>query len=245
MPVSMEEDLAKRLDLELGDRITWQVQGVEVESVVTSIRKVDWGRLATNFFVVMPPIALEHAPQSAVVLAHLADADARAELQRDLVGEFPNVSALDATVILRAVDATMAQVSTAIRVLALFTLGTGLAILLAAASAARSERLREALLLRVLGASLATVRRIQATEALALGCLAAGVGSALSLVAAWALVRFLFELPFDPPWLDLSMMTLVTLGITALLGSLGSRHARELSPQAALRASERFGTGAA
>jgi putative ABC transport system permease protein len=136
-------------------------------------------------------------------------------------------------------------VSTAIRVLALFTLGTGLAILLAAASAARSERLREALLLRVLGASLATVRRIQATEALALGCLAAGVGSALSLVAAWALVRFLFELPFDPPWLDLSMMTLVTLGITALIGSLGSRHARELSPQAALRASERFGTGAA
>jgi predicted lysophospholipase L1 biosynthesis ABC-type transport system permease subunit len=64
-------------------------------------------------------------------------------------------------------------------------------------------------------------------------------------VAAWALVRFLFELPFDPPWLDLSMMALVTLGITALLGSLGSRHARELSPQAALRASERFGTGAA
>lgn len=245
MPVSMEDDLAHRLDLVLGDRITWQVQGVEVESVVTSIRKVDWGRLATNFFVVMPPAALEQAPQSAVVLAHLADADARAALQRDLVGEFPNVSALDASVILRAVDATMAQVSTAIRVLALFTLGTGLAILLAAASAARSERMREALLLRVLGASLSTVRRIQATEALALGSLAAGVGSVLSLAAAWALVHFLFELPFAAPWLDLSVLTLATLGITALLGSLGSRHARELSPQAALRASERFGTGAA
>jgi putative ABC transport system permease protein len=245
MPVSIEEDLAQRLELAIGDRITWQVQGVPVESKVTSIRSVDWGKLATNFFVVMPPAALENAPQSAVVLAHLADADARAELQRDLVGEFPNVSALDATVILRAVDATMAQVSTAIRVLALFTLGTGLAILLAAASAARSERMREALLLRVLGASIATVRRIQATEALALGVLAAGVGSVLSVAAAWTLVYFLFELPFDPPWLDLVMMTGATLAITALLGSLGSRGARELSPQAALRASERLGTGAA
>ena len=105
--------------------------------------------------------------------------------------------------------------------------------------------MREALLLRVLGASLATVRRIQATEALALGALAAGVGSVLAFAAAWALVRFLFELPFDPPWLDLAALTLSTLAITALLGSLGSRGARQLSPQAALRASERLGTGAA
>jgi len=245
LPVSMESDLAKRLELAIGDRITWQVQGVDVESVVTSIRKVDWGKLATNFFVVMPPKALENAPQSSVVLAHLADGDARAALQRDLVAEFPNVSALDATVILRAVDATMAQVSTAIRVLALFTLGTGLAILLAAATAARSERMREALLLRVLGASLATVRRIQVTEALALGALAAGVGGGLSLLGGWALVYFVFELPFSPPWLDLFGLIFATLAITALLGAVGSRHARELSPQAALRASERLGTGAA
>ena len=193
----------------------------------------------------MPPAALANAPQSAVVLAHLAGEGARAELQRDLVGAFPNVSALDATVILRAVDATMAQVGTAIRVLALFTLATGFAILLAAASAARSERMREALLLRVLGASLATVRRIHATEALALGMLAAGVGSLLSLLGSWLLVRFVFELPFEPPWGDLVGLTLATLGVTALLGGLGSRRGRELSPQAALRAAERLGTGAA
>jgi putative ABC transport system permease protein len=245
MPVSLEADLARTLGVALGERITWEVQGVDVESVVTSLREVDWGRLATNFFVVMPPAALANAPQSAVVLAHLGGEGARAELQRDLVGAFPNVSALDATVILRAVDATMAQVGTAIRVLALFMLATGLAILLAAASAARSERMREALLLRVLGASLATVRRIHATEALALGMLAAGVGSLLSLLGSWLLVRFVFELPFEPPWADLVGLTLATLGVTALLGGLGSRRGRELSPQAALRAAERLGTGAA
>ena len=59
------------------------------------------------------------------------------------------------------------------------------------------------------------------------------------------LVRLLFELPFDPPWLDVAALSGATLVITALLGAAGVRHSRELSPQAALLASERFGTGAA
>ena len=159
------------------------------------------------------------------------------ELQRDLVIQFPNVSALDATVVLRALDTVMGQMRTAIRVLALFMLGTGFLILLAAASASRSERAREALLLRILGASTVLVRRIQATEALALGVLAAVVGSALSIVASWALVRFLFELPFDPPWLDLVLLTGATICVTAGLGGVGSWRARLRSPLAALRAS--------
>ena len=243
-PVSLERDLAERLGVSLGDAIRWEVQGVPVESVVTSVREVDWGRMATNFFVVMPPVALEHAPQSGVVVGKLDDANARAELQRDLVVRFPNVSALDASVILRALDATMAQVATAIRWLALFTLATGFAILVAAASAARSERTREALLLRVLGASSSTVFRIQATEAVALAALAAAVGTLASSAASWALVVFAFELPFAPPWADLFALAGGTLVVTALLGTLGAGRARSGSPQAALREAMHTGAGA-
>ena len=112
-----------------------------------------------------------------------------------------------------------------------------------AASRISSRRARTAC--RVLGASTQLVRRIQAAEALALGALAAGVGGALSLLASWALVHWLFELPFQPPWLDLALLVCGTLAITAFFGALGSRHAREQSPQAALRSSERLGTGAA
>ena len=236
LPVSLEDDLAKRLGVALGDRLVWQVQGVDIETVVTNVRRVDWSRLATNFFVVMPPAALEQAPQSSVLLATLRDPQARAELQRDLVTEFPNVSALDATVILRALDAVLGQLRTAIRVLAVFMLGTGFLILLAAASASRSERAREALLLRVLGASTGLVRRIQAAEALALGLLAAVVGTSLSILASWGLVHFLFELPFDPPWLDLGWLTAATAGVTAGLAGLGGWRTRQRSPLAALRA---------
>ncbi len=242
--VSIETEIAGTLGVRPGDRIHWDVQGVLIESVVRSLRDVDWGRLATNFFVVFPPGVMEQAPQNVVLLLRLADADARAALQRDLVGRFPNVSALDASVILRALDALLREVGLAVRLLALFTLATGLSILVAAAATARHERTREALLLRTLGASSRIVRRIVATEAVALGAIAAGVGSGLALLASWALVRWLFELPFDPPLRDLAVLAVGTLGITATLGAMSGRPARAKSPLAALREAELSGTGA-
>jgi putative ABC transport system permease protein len=234
-PVSLERDLANSLGVAVGDRLTWRIQGVEVESRIASLRQVDWGRMATNFFVVFPPAALEAAPQSTVLLAHLADPVARAEMQRDLVGRFPNVSALDATLILRSLDTMLEQIGIAIRLLSLFTLGTGIAILVAASMAARSERAREALLLRVLGASRGVLRRIVATEAVVLAALSAIVGGVLAMVAAWAVIVLVFELPFDPPMLELLGLSGATFVVTALFGGLGGAAGSAQPPQAALR----------
>jgi len=125
--------------------------------------------------------------------------------------------------------------SIAIRALALLTLATGFLILVAATVTAREERAREMLLLRTLGASAVTLRRILATEVLALGALAVGVGSAAALTASWALMHFLFELPFEPPWRDVAALALLALSISALLGWIGGRRARASSPLAELR----------
>jgi putative ABC transport system permease protein len=173
-----------------------------------------------------------------VLLTRIEDADERALLQRDLVTAFPNVSALDASVILRTMDVLLGQVWMAVRVLSLFALATGLLVLVAATATARSERTREALLLRTLGASSGTVRRIVATEAVALGALAAGVGASLALLASWALVRLVFELPFDPPLRDLAALALGTLAVSAALGAAGGHPAAARSPLAALRDAE-------
>jgi putative ABC transport system permease protein len=240
-PVSVERDLANSLGVGVGDTLVWQIQGVEIKTTVASLRQVDWGRMATNFFVVFPTAALEAAPQSTVLLAHLADERARAEMQRDLVGRFPNVSALDATLILRSLDTMLSQIGIAIRLLSLFTLGTGIAILIAASLAARSERAREALLLRVLGASRSVLRRIVATEAIVLAGLASTVGGLLSGVASFCIVVFVFELPFDPPLLDLLGLILATFCVTAAFGGVGGRIGVATgavdAPQAALRRS--------
>lgn len=237
-PVSLERDLANSLGVKVGDSLTWRIQGVDIETTVASLRQVDWGRMATNFFVVFPPAALEGAPQSTVLLAHLGEEEARATLQRDLVGRFPNVSALDATLILRSLDTMLGQISTAVALLSLFTLATGIAILVAASMAARTERTREALLLRVLGAPRSLLRRIVAAEAVVLAALAATVGVILSGVASWALVVFVFELPYSPPILELMGLAGATFFVTALFGCIGGAGGlagRTESPQAALR----------
>jgi putative ABC transport system permease protein len=239
-PVSLEEDLAESLGAGLGDPIVWDVQGVAIASVVTSLRAVDWGRLATNFFAIFPPGVLEEAPQSSVVLLHVPGEQARARLQRDLVGEFPNVSALDATLVLQALDAVLAQVGLAVRALSAVTLATGLVILLAAAAAARHERTREALLLRTLGASGGVVRRVVATESIALGALAVGVGFASAVAASAGLVVWLFELPYRPPWGDLALLSLGTFLLTAALGWWQGRPSTRKSPLAGLRDAELF-----
>ncbi len=241
IPVSVEMNLATSLGLAIGDAVTWDIQGVPVTSVVTNLREVDWGRFATNFFVVFPPGLIEQAPRTTVILARIEGDAARASLQRDLVHRFSNISVLDASIILSAMDTMMSQVAVAIRVLALFTLATGFMILIAATATARDERAREGLLLRTLGASTATLRRVITTEAIALGILAVGVGSGLALAASWALVRFVFELPFEPPWLDLGLLALATLGICTALGATGGAEIRRTSPLAALRAVESAG----
>lgn len=234
-PISLEDDLAASLGVGVGDSIAWQIQGVEIETVVANLRHVDWGRMATNFFVVFPTAALESAPQTRVLLAHLADEQARAALQREVVVAFPNVSALDATLILRSLDSMFEQIGIAVRVLSLFTLATGLAILVAASLAARRERAREATLLRVLGASRSLLRRIAAAEVVALAALAAVVGALAALLAAAALVWWVFELRFDPPWLDLAGLALGTFAVTAIVGAATAVTAPARSPIEGLR----------
>ncbi len=235
VPVSFEREIAETLGVAVGDRVGWNIQGVTVDSVVTNLREVDWGRFSTNFMVVFPEGVLESAPMSLVVLGQLSGEQARAELQRDLVGAFPNVSALDATTLLRAVDTIVSQVNLAVRFMAGFTLITGLIVLIAAASTARFQRIREGLLLRTLGARAHTVRRVLTTESFVLGALAATVGLGLATIATWTLVHFLFEQRFYVPVADLLALWVVTVAISTALGFGHARPALGRPPLVGLR----------
>jgi putative ABC transport system permease protein len=244
IPVSLETSIAEALEVKLGDTIDWNIQGVRIRTRVRNLREVDWRRLAVNFFAVFPPGVIEGAPESTVLLARHPEADVRAALQRDLVVAFPNVSVIDASLILIAIDAMHREMGLAVHVLALVTLATGFLILVASAASARNERTREVLLLRTLGASSQTVRRILATESLTLGAVAAATGTAMALVAAWAIVRFIFALPFDPPVTRLLLFALATAVASGAIGSADLRRERARSPLVALREAEWRGTGA-
>jgi putative ABC transport system permease protein len=233
--ISVETDLADELGIGVGDRMTWDFQGVRIETEVANLREVDWAQFAPNFFVVFEPGVLEAAPQNLIVLARVEDAGGRAALQRDLVLEFPNVSVLDLNLIQGTVEEVLGKVALAVRFLALFAVGVGVLVLVGALRASRGQRLRESALLRTLGASHRQVRTILLTEYLALGALAGSAGTIFAALAAWPLVALLFRFPYRPPLLLLVGACIGVALVTALVGVLNGRAATRRPPLATLR----------
>jgi putative ABC transport system permease protein len=220
--ISLETELADDLEVGLGDRITWDFGGRTVESVVTSLRTVDWARFEPNFFVVFEPGVIEEAPRMSVVITRIEDATARAALQTSMVRAYPNVSSLDLTRVQDALERVLARVNAALHFLGLFTAVTGLIVLAGALAASRFQRMRESALLRTLGARRDQVRVVLLTEYLALGTLASLTGLVLAVVAAWALTREVFEVSYLPSLPSLLGLWLVVTGLTLVMGLGGS-----------------------
>ncbi|UCF19466.1 MAG: FtsX-like permease family protein [Gemmatimonadota bacterium] len=233
--ISLEEDIAELLHVSLGDRLTWDIQGVPVETEIGSLRRVDWARFEPNFFAVFEPGVLEGAPQSLILLTHVDEPRRRAELQRDLVASYPNVSAIDLTIILEAVDAILGKVALAIRFMALFSIGSGLVILVGAIATSRYQRARESVLLKTLGARSRLIRRMLAVEYFTLGMVAGLAGVVLAAVAGWVAVVFQFELKFFLPGLPLIGFWLATAVVTTLIGLVNSRDIVRRTPLAGMR----------
>lgn len=234
--ISVEEDLAAELGVGLGDRITWDVQGVPVETRIASLRRVTWARFQPNFFVVFEPGVLDAAPQTFALLLRVSNATHRAELQRDIVLAYPNVSTLDLTLVQRTLDGVLSRVALAVRFMALFSIGSGLAILVGALVASRFQRVREAVLLKTLGAGARQIRGILLTEYLAWGSFAAFTGVLLASAAGWALVTRLFGIPFHLPVAGLATIWGVVCGLTVVVGFANSAEVLRGTPLAVLRA---------
>lgn len=233
--ISLEVSIASELGVTIGDSITWDVQGVEVPTVVGSIREVDWARFEPNFFAVFEPGVLDQAPQSAVLLTRVVDPAARGRIQRAVAERFANVTTIDLASMQQTIERLVNQVVLAIRFMALFSLVTGAVVLAGAIATSRFQRTREAALLRALGATTQQVVRIAFAEYLALGLLSATVGVGLSLLSAWLLGRFVFETPFAAPATLLVLFAAVAFGAVAI-GMLNSADVARRRPLEVLRA---------
>jgi putative ABC transport system permease protein len=233
--ISLEEGIAKELNVKLGDIIAWNVQGVEIPTRIMSLRKVIWTRFEPNFFVVFAPPVLKGAPNQYVLLAQVKDPAAVALLQREVVNRFPNVSSIDLTAIKRTVDRIVAKVSLAIRFMALFSLAVAIPVLFSAVSATRRERVREGVLLKTLGATRGQIARILLAEYSLLGLMGGLTGMLLSLAGGWAVVRYIFKTPFAPAILPVAGIAAVIVGLTLLIGLLAGRDVFRETPIAALR----------
>ncbi|ACY47443.1 ABC transporter permease [Rhodothermus marinus] len=233
-PVSLEEEIAAELGVTLGDTLVWNVQGVEIPTVVGSIRRVDWRRFRTNFFVLFPRGVLEEAPQMFVLLVRAGEASPR--IQRAAVEAFPSVSAIDLQLILNVADEIFGRVGLVLQFMALFSVLTGVIVLLGAIAVTRVAREEETVLLKTLGASRRQVLQITAVEYGLLGLLAATVGLVLAVGAAALLAGLVFEAP--PVWTpDVLVAALLSAVVLTLgVGLLGNRRVYGRPPLDVLRA---------
>ncbi len=235
IPISIEQDIVEDFGVVLGDILVFNVQGALIPTKVASIRKVDWARVQTNFRVVFPRGVLEQAPQFHVIVSKVSDSDASAKFQQALVQQYPNVSAIDLTLILKTVEDILNKVSFVIRFMALFSILTGLLVLISSLVISKYQRIQESVLLRTLGASRRQIFAINAVEYSLLGVLAAFTGIGLSLLASWALAYFTFKIPFTPDWMPIIVVFGIIVALVVLIGLWNSRDVVKKPPLAILR----------
>ncbi|MBL9175100.1 MAG: FtsX-like permease family protein [Verrucomicrobiales bacterium] len=223
IPISMEEGIARDLHVGVGDRLVWDVQGVPVPSVIASLRKVDWRQVRPNFFVLFPAGSLEAAPSMLLLATRVRTPEESARMQRELVRAFPNVSAIDLTLILETLDGVLTRIGFVIRFMALFTVATGLLVLAGAVLSGRWQRIQEGILLRTLGATRAQIRGILVAEFTALGLLSGVLASILAIAASWALARFAFDSDYVLAWRAIVLAIPGVTALTLLVGLLSNR----------------------
>jgi len=233
--VSIEESLAKDLQVKLGDELDFNVQGVTVAAVIGSIRQVEWRRMQTNFFFVFPQGPLDDAPVTFAASAKAPTPADTARLQRAVAKELPNVSTIDLGFVLGMLDGIFTKIAWAVSFLASFTVITGLVVLVSAVLMGRHQRVREAVLLRTLGAQRGQLRQIMFAEYTVLGLLAAATGGGLAVGANFLLATFLFKVPALPPLPLLAGAVAAVTALTVITGWLANRGVSGHPPLAILR----------
>jgi putative ABC transport system permease protein len=195
--LSVEEGLAKTLGLKLGDRMTFDVGGQIVSGRITSLRKVDWGSMRANFFVMFPRASMGDLPVSYISAFKVPPA---AGFDNRLAAQFPNVTTIDVSATIAQVQGVLDQVIHAVELLFAFALVAGLVVLVATVSATREARAREFAVMRAVGASGALLGRVQQVELAGIGALAGLLASSAAVAVGWSLATWVFAFHWNPPW---------------------------------------------
>lgn len=188
--VSVEQGLAETLSLKVGDSLRFDIAGQMVEARISSLRKVDWGSMRVNFFVVFTRAQMPDVPATLIAAFRSPN---KPGFDNALAREYPNITSIDVSASIAQVQRVLDQVVRAVEFLFGFTLAAGLVVLFAAVSATREARSREFAIMRAMGASRALLARVQRVELLCVGALAGVLASLAAAAVGWALAHYVFE----------------------------------------------------
>ncbi|MGE0129798.1 MAG: ABC transporter permease [Blastocatellales bacterium] len=212
--VSIEELLHRELGLNVGDTMTFNVQGRQITARVANIREVDWRNARTGFLVVFRPGPLDKAPAKFIsAIKGPADTTQRAQMQRDLVDKYPNVSVVDVRDIIEIARGIVQNVSLAVSFVGGFVFLSGLLILIGSIAMTKFHRLYESAILKTLGAKRKLIIATLLVEYGALGLLAGLLGSSAAIALTWAVSKHALKLN----WHFIPSVNLLGVAVAAVL----------------------------
>lgn len=232
--VSVEQEVAKSLGLKIGDTLSVNVLGVEVQAKVASFRTVNWDNFGLNYVMVFSPGTFDAAPHNMVATVAVDNA-AEAELARSIPRTFPSASLIAVRDVVSQVTLLLTQMSQAIAAAASIAILAGIAVLIGAIAASRERRVYDSVILKLLGATRRQILGAQAMEYAVLAAVLAVLALALGLIAARYVVVSLFEFTFAPDPLIVGATLLGGAGLSFLIGIAGSWPLLSAKPAQALR----------
>lgn len=193
--ISFDAQLAQGMGLGVGDTLTINILGREVEARIANLRAIDWTTLSINFTLIFAPGTLEGAPQTHIATAQVAPG-AEDAVERAVTQRFPNVSSIRIKDALATVDRMLGHIGTAARATAAITLLAGILVLAGAVIASHRRRVYDAVVLKVLGARRRNVMGAFALEFSLIGTATAVIAAIVGALAAWLLMRLYMRVEF-------------------------------------------------
>lgn len=233
--VSFDQGYAMRTGIKLGDEIIFNVQGRPITTYVGSFRDIKFNQVSTNFLVLFPENVLNNAPKFHVLITKTKNDRQAADVQSEIVREFPNISIINLGAIVETLEEILGKISFVIQFMAFFSIITGILVLISSLIISKYQRMRESILLRTLGADSGLVSKINTLEYFFLGSLASLSGILLSFLATWLLSEFVFELPFRGAYKEALIVYVAITALTILLGWLNGRKIVKMPPMEILR----------
>ena len=232
--ISIESGIAKTLGLSLGDQMSFDIAGQTITAPITSMRKLDWGSMQVNFFVIFPPEALKSFPQSWITSYHQAKNLDSLDIQ--LAQRYPNLTIVDIDNSLRQIQEVLNRLANALGLLLAFTLCAAVLVLFAVLGSTQDDRFRDAALLKAMGTSKKTLRQLVFMELTTIGLLSGLLGGLAASVSTWALGRYLLEIEFYSFASAIALGMLIGLLVSLIAGAQLHRKIQSASTMDCLRA---------
>jgi len=216
--ISIAESLAKRLNITIGDELVFDVAGQDIAANISSIRKVDWGSMKPNFYILFSADIVQKLPLNYLTSFYASEAQAKELTQ--IIRNYPSITLLDMSQVLIQVQGLLSQVTLAVEYLLILVLLAGVLVLMAALHSSLDDRLQQGAVLRTFGAKRIQLQKIQWIEFLLLGALAGFIAVIGAEVICWLLYQRLFQIPYT--W-HLSYWLWLPLLAAVLIASLAHR----------------------